>query len=415
MLRKLSWMAVACAVTGCGAEPEKGDAGPKGMNSLVRLEPVAPGDKCANGGTAIHTGLDLNDNGTLDADETVDTSWVCSGVTGGAGATGETGPSGKPALVLLVPEAPGDNCANGGTSVLSGVDEDGDGELGEDEITSRVFLCDGVASRIDGDVVVDTALVLSLLQGVKEITGDLTVQGVDGAFALPRLEKVGGDILIDANATLTSISLPSLEETTNVLIVITSDALTEIDLSSLRNVTESFVISGDAKITTFALPALESVGLNLTISDVKELESLDLPELASVGGVLEISSNDALDSIQLGQLQSVSELEVLTNKALETLRLDALSTVTDAVYIDANIALTTLHLNALTKTAKIQVSNNAELVDLQAAALTDVSAEFAIRQNQKLSQCIVDGILGQLANEPPVKKTNGNKQTGDCA
>lgn len=52
MLRKLSWMAVAGAVAACGGEPgPQGVAGPQGYNSLVRLDAVDAGAKCANGGS----------------------------------------------------------------------------------------------------------------------------------------------------------------------------------------------------------------------------------------------------------------------------------------------------------------------------------------------------------------------------
>ncbi len=66
------------------------------LDRVVRTRDEAAGDNCANGGVAIETGLDANQNGVLDDGE-VDagaTEYVCDGATGPAGPTGPTGSTG---------------------------------------------------------------------------------------------------------------------------------------------------------------------------------------------------------------------------------------------------------------------------------------------------------------------------------
>lgn len=57
-----------------------GPQGPSGFNSLVSLSPEEPaGASCTFGGVKIQSGLDLNENGVLDAGEVDDTAYVCNG------------------------------------------------------------------------------------------------------------------------------------------------------------------------------------------------------------------------------------------------------------------------------------------------------------------------------------------------
>lgn len=102
--------------------------------SLVATAPEPPGANCTYGGTAIETGRDLNDNGTLDASEVTSTSYVCQQLAH--------------SLVRVVPEAPGANCANGGQAIEVGVDLDGDGMLEPGEVTSISYVCTGASMLV---------------------------------------------------------------------------------------------------------------------------------------------------------------------------------------------------------------------------------------------------------------------------
>ena len=77
-----------------GVAGPTGAAGTKGLTARVAssVEPI--GANCATGGVRLAQGLDTNDNGTLDAGEITQTSYVCNGAQGAVGATGPQGPAG---------------------------------------------------------------------------------------------------------------------------------------------------------------------------------------------------------------------------------------------------------------------------------------------------------------------------------
>jgi hypothetical protein len=106
-----------------------------GTNALIRLDTEAPGANCSQGGTAVKSGLDSNSNGTLDANEVTNTTFVCNGLRGA------TGQNGLASLVRLDPEPAGANCTYGGTAVKSGLDSNGDKILNDSEVTTTQFVC----------------------------------------------------------------------------------------------------------------------------------------------------------------------------------------------------------------------------------------------------------------------------------
>ncbi|MFM7595495.1 MAG: hypothetical protein ACKO4Y_04885, partial [Flavobacteriales bacterium] len=79
-----------------GAQGIQGVAGVNGLNALVKttVEPI--GVNCATGGTKVETGIDANNNGILEAGEvnSAQTTYVCNGATGTAGAQGPQGTAG---------------------------------------------------------------------------------------------------------------------------------------------------------------------------------------------------------------------------------------------------------------------------------------------------------------------------------
>jgi len=93
------------------------------------------GEFCSEGGIAIHTGVDLNDDGELQLDEVARTEYICNGRPG----------SGLNSLVDVVEEPEGENCGGGGLAVRTGLDANGDGELQADEVTHTEYVCNGAA------------------------------------------------------------------------------------------------------------------------------------------------------------------------------------------------------------------------------------------------------------------------------
>ncbi|MBW2254640.1 MAG: hypothetical protein JRI25_08605 [Deltaproteobacteria bacterium] len=122
-------IAAALALSAC----KRNDA------SLVELDVIEPGDECASGGYLLTTGIDEDDDGSLDADEVSSSEVVCNGEEGTAGS-----------LVRTTPLDPGDpNCPFGGVMVEAGQDDGdeagtaGDGVLQDGEVDTTEYVCDG--------------------------------------------------------------------------------------------------------------------------------------------------------------------------------------------------------------------------------------------------------------------------------
>ncbi len=119
----------------CSADPtgEPGQDGEDGVATLFSSAPEAPGENCPHGGIALHWGLDLNGDGDLTVQEVTDTDYLCHGEPG------------KTSLVEVHEEDAGVNCVTGGLSIVTGVDQDGDGDLGPAEVNSHTYLCNARA------------------------------------------------------------------------------------------------------------------------------------------------------------------------------------------------------------------------------------------------------------------------------
>jgi len=115
-----------------GADGADGTDGLSGLNSLVNITNEPSGDSCENGGIKVEVGIDNNANGILDSNEILSTSYICNGVDGNT------------SLTSVTTELAGDNCANGGVKIDSGVDTNSNGTLDSTEITTTAFVCNGV-------------------------------------------------------------------------------------------------------------------------------------------------------------------------------------------------------------------------------------------------------------------------------
>lgn len=94
---------------------------------LTRSEEEPRGDNCPAGGKVLKTGNDTNRNGDLDEEEVTSRTYLCS--------------DHHPVLVRDDEEPHGSNCPHGGTAQKSGPDSDADGVLDEAEVTSTRYTC----------------------------------------------------------------------------------------------------------------------------------------------------------------------------------------------------------------------------------------------------------------------------------
>jgi formylglycine-generating enzyme len=117
-----------------------GAAGAEGVEALVAVTDEPAGSGCTNGGQRITAGRDANRNRILDASEVTATRLVCNGVAGQAGVAGAAGHN---SLVTTTDEPSGDKCVAGGKRVELGVDLDDDGVLDAGEVQTTTFVCHG--------------------------------------------------------------------------------------------------------------------------------------------------------------------------------------------------------------------------------------------------------------------------------
>ncbi len=121
---------LVATLTACAGST--GPQGGSGSNALVKVTAEPAGLNCQYGGTRIEAGVDANRNGTLDPSEVSasGTSYVCNGV-------------GKSPLVRTLAEPAGANCPFGGTRIESGLDANNNGTLdpGEADPAATSYVC----------------------------------------------------------------------------------------------------------------------------------------------------------------------------------------------------------------------------------------------------------------------------------
>lgn len=354
-----------------GADGADGTNGADGVKALVATSTDVPTSDCAAGGLRVTTGLDVDGDGVLDADEVTRTDTVCNGVAGAPGA---------PTLVVLAPATADDGCANGGTKITSGVDDNRDGSLATDEIDQRGVVCNGRDGAPgapgtpgapgpqgppgnNGPSLVDI-IPLQPGEGGCPFGGSVVRAGIDGN-GNGRLDETTTPSEVTSRQTLCSATAPPEETiiigTQTELRALSSrvgifgslyiagddpvDPVTSLaPLANLRSVSGDFFIF-DAALSSFAgLENLERVGFasffdNPNLADVSALDgatfgilqfvrtaltrlprattaNLDVsedPQLRDLSGLSPLTTLDTLGLADLPQFASFSGAEALTS------------------------------------------------------------------------------------------------------
>ncbi len=348
-----------------------------GRSALVRLREEPSGGHCPEGGTALEAGLDQDGDGALGDAEVTATTYVCDGTQGTDGAK---------ALVELADEPAGPHCAHGGTAVRTGVDQDGDGALDDSEVTDSRYLCNeppGEGSAlcpggvVEGSYTLENSFDAALLAGCTRITGSLTV-------------KAPG---------LTEFELPLLATVGGSVDVRESAALTRVALPLLATVGGSVDVGGSAVLTALELPLLATVGGGLDVGGCAGLTALELPLLATVGGRVDVGGCVALKTLELPLLATVGGgVDVGGSAALRTLELPLLATAA-CLRVHDNSALSLLTAPALhtlrycdsgssgyyNDSASLEIGFNAALTSLAMPLLATAGGDVGIFGNDALT------------------------------
>ena len=197
-------------------------------SQLVSVTTLAIGDSnCAFGGTLISTGLDINDDGTLQGTEVTSNSYVCN--------------SAPSSLINTTTLPSGDShCANGGTQIDTGLDNGagggiaGDGVLQAGEVTSTQYVCGGGGGATQQTFTIDARGGAAVSEG----------GGNGGSVTLEISTGTGGAASILNTGTVnTNFSLPiATFDAGPAALIVSSDTTT----LNLYNDVNGGLISGDA-------------------------------------------------------------------------------------------------------------------------------------------------------------------------
>ncbi|WP_437809086.1 DUF7151 family protein [Sorangium sp. So ce1078] len=255
--------------------PDDDDTPAAPPETLVRVDDEPAGEACADGGVAVRSGLDENGNGLLDEEEIAATEYVCDDAL----------------LTRMVAEPPGENCASDGIAFQLGHDTDGDGMLGDTEVEWTEVECSDVIWR---DVVVTSAEDLSLLAEIRAIHGKLSIHGSSiPSFELPALAYIGGRLRVSDNSALTAFSLPALAA-----------------------VGDTLEVHGNAELARMDLAALVQIGGELQLGANPALVDVGLPRLNEVDGEIVVRDNAALEALELRMFDKVEDLVIQGNASL---------------------------------------------------------------------------------------------------
>lgn len=240
------------------------------------------------------------------------------GQPGQPGEKGDAGVGGHNALTVLTAEPAGPNCQFGGTKVEAGLDLDDSGTLSADEITNTSYVCDrsSVDSIYFGDLVIASDEDLALLEDIRVVVGSLDVRHAPGGvLTLPTLEVVSGTVLFGreynewdggwgARAS-TPVHEAHFAKLKNAGRFVVSDQydLTVVDAPVLERVSELRVY--ETSLTTVSLPAL-TYARRLELRYNAELTSA---AFAQLGRLLELDvyANDALTTLTFAQTLTVTD------------------------------------------------------------------------------------------------------------
>lgn len=320
---------------------------------IIRTDVVEPGEDCAGGGLSIVGGTDVNGDDVLGDDEVETQEFVCDGAKGTS------------TLVQTAEEAAGDNCADGGTRVDSGADDNGDGQLGADEIDVTTYVCNGETPFTDviwyGNATIEDATDAATLAPYTVVTGSLEITS-DEDVSFPNLRIVGStlygyDYAGGANGT-TSVSLPVLETvnaTYAYYVAFSAPSLTAIHTDAVveggaANVDYLHNITRLSSLTLYNGDIADGSGLeNLSNADSMYVYNMAIPSLPSLTDVGALQLNDTTNT-NMGALAAVENIGSTYIYGTQLNNLTALTDVTlepgSYVEIVNNSALCQTSVNA---------------------------------------------------------------------
>ncbi|HEX3760079.1 MAG TPA: hypothetical protein VHW23_15290, partial [Kofleriaceae bacterium] len=322
------------------------------MPRVVARVDPAPASLCPDGGSVVRSGLDDNGNGVLDDDEVDASAVLCNDPP--------VAPP-PPIVVRLVAEPGGGaHCELDGTAVQTGHDRNGNGVLDDDEVEYIDYLC--------GE---------ALLSRITAAPPDARCPAGGVAFQAGRDRNHDG-LLGDGEVEQTDVTCGDVVPR-DVAITSADDAAA---LANIEVIAGALTVDGTA-VADLTLSRLVRVNGALRITNNAALGHIALPSLQGVGGGLVLAGNGRLAAVELAQLQRAGSLTVDGTGLTDLTGLPVLTQVDGDVEIADNAALIALAAPLREIGGGLDVHGNAQLAEL-ALPISDAVAAVRIADNPQL-------------------------------
>ncbi|NOK14632.1 DUF7151 family protein [Corallococcus exercitus] len=402
-------------------------------NVLLRVRPVAPGEKCPLGGQLSHAGHDANGNGLLEDEEISQEVYACdepapvlsrlrvlpaftapcdgddrgglmleAGVDlngDGALATSELeatayacGLEPSDLKVYHDGEPAGPNCARSGTRVDAIQDRDRDGELDAGGFAATVYVCQ--AARVhDGTYVVASPTDLVALEGVTHLRGTLTFSAPTLTDAsLPSLAVIQGSLTAEGNSSLRRLSLPALRFVGGDVAVRSNARLDALALGGTSGavlwVERSLFVEDNPMLPTLAgLAAVQPRDSIFLRANNAMVEPGPLPRVVVLQGSLVIEDNLRMDRTPFVNLARVhGDVRLAGNAGMPAPSgLENLTHVDGTLELRENTALEVLHpLARLGSVGELNLIGNPRLTDTSGFTRLSYAGRIFIQGNKEL-------------------------------
>jgi hypothetical protein len=367
--RRIGLVTLSLLVLACGGEEGAASGGAVGAGRvLTRVAPADPAE-CARGGSIVFSGVDGDGDGTLDDAEIADRNVLCQAAPDDeppppAPPQPPTNrPTPRPTLTRVVEVPPGATCTLGGSIVLAGADDDGDGLLDDGEVERSTPFCTpglltsmraepagehclggGMAVLLgrddDGDGALDDGEIESTEYECSDsLTHDVVLKTAADVALFSQIRHLSGTLLIDSSAGLVDVELPKLEWA----------AWLTVDGSPLERL---------------AAPQLGGVGY-LSIKNNERLHTLDLSNLSRAAGI-RFEANADLGGLDMKSLHRVEEqLVVRNNGALPLLELGSLEVARGGIVVDSNPLLAKVNVRLKESVSELTIKGNPALTSAE--------------------------------------------------
>ena len=222
--------------------------------------------RCSNGGVEIFTGIDENGDGFLNENEYDTSVVVCNGVDGTDGVDGYS------TLIVTSNLPVGNyNCANGGTQILFGLDMNRNTILDSDESNSPQNICNGL-DGIDG-VDANTAPIVHTLHASPSLVGTSSEINLGAVVSDPDNSSMNfswqdsdGNVISTSKSTV--VTTPSIAGAYLYSFTATDD--------------QNNSVTGHVNVQVVSSGATTSATTDVVIGDENSSITISLPEDVSV-------------------------------------------------------------------------------------------------------------------------------------